>query len=63
MITGDLVRCIDTGSLGIVIRVSARAPNTSAYTQYDYRVLWPWGATSWETPTTVRPIPDEEYAA
>ncbi len=62
MKVGDLVKCIDTGSLGIVTRVSVRDPGTSAYAQYDYKVLWPWRSLTWETSTTVRPIPDKEYA-
>lgn len=61
MITGDLVKCNDTGSLGIVTRVSEA--HASSLVTVDYRVLWPEGSTTWENVITVTPIAEEEYAA
>ena len=61
MITGDLVKCNDTGSMGVVTRVSET--HTDALTAIDYQVLWPEGSMTWENIITVTPMADEEYAA
>ena len=61
MITGDLVKCNDTGSMGVVTRVSET--HTDSLTAIDYRVLWPEGSMTWENIITVTPMADEEYAA
>ena len=61
MITGDLVKCNDTGSLGVVTRVSE--VHTDSLVAIDYKVLWPEGSMTWENVVTVTPIPEEEYAA
>jgi len=60
MITGDLVKCNDTGSLGVVTRVSEA--HTDSLVAVDYKVLWPEGSMTWENVITVTPIPEEEYA-
>jgi len=61
MITGDLVKCNDTGSMGVVTRVSET--RTDSLTAIDYQVLWPEGSMTWENIITVTPLADEEYAA
>lgn len=61
MITGDLVKCNDTGSMGVVARVSET--RTDSLTAIDYQVLWPEGSMTWENIITVTPLADEEYAA
>ena len=61
MITGDLVKCNDTGSLGVVTRVSEAL--TDSLVAVDYKVLWPEGSMTWENVITVTPVPEEEYAA
>jgi len=61
MITGDLVKCNDTGSLGIVTRVSEA--HTDSLVAVDYKVLWPEGSMTWENTTTITPMADEEYTA
>ena len=61
MITGDLVKCNDTGSLGGVTRVSEA--HTDSLVAIDYKVLWPEGSMTWENVITVTPVPEEEYAA
>ena len=61
MITGDLVKCNDTGSLGIVTRVSET--HTDSLVAVDYKVLWPEGSMTWENIITVTPMAEEEYAA
>ena len=68
MKAGDLVKCSDTDSFGVVTRVSVRDSSTPrvyyvvdpSIPQYDYKVLWSWGSTTWETPATIIPISDEE---
>lgn len=60
MITGDLVKCNDTGSLGVVTRISEA--HVGSLVSLDYRVLWPEGSSSWENAITVTPIPEKEYA-
>ncbi len=45
MITGDLVKCNDTGSMGVVTRVSET--HTDSLTAIDYQVLWPEGSMTW----------------
>ena len=62
MITGDLVKCNDTGSLGVVTRVSA-VLSAQSIEAVDYKVLWPEGSMTWENVITVTPVPEEEYAA
>ena len=61
MITGDLVKCNDTGSMGVVTRESET--HTDSLTAIDYQVLWPEGSMTWENIITVTPLADEEYAA
>ena len=61
MITGDLVKCNDTGSLGVVTRGSEA--HTDSLVAVDYKVLWPEGSMTWENVITVTPVPEEEYAA
>ena len=60
MITGDLVKCNDTGSMGVGTRVSET--HTNSLTAIDYQVLWPEGSMTWENIITVTPLADEEYA-
>jgi hypothetical protein len=60
MITGDLVKCNDTGSLGVVTRVSEA--HIGSLVAVDYKVLWPEGSMTWENVITVTPVPEEEYA-
>ena len=60
MITGDLVKCNDTGSMGVVTRVSET--HTDSLTAIDYQVLWPEGSMTWENIITVTPMADEEDA-
>ena len=60
MITGDLVKCNDTGSMGVVTRVSET--HTDSLTAIAYQVLWPEGSMTWENIITVTPMADEEYA-
>ena len=61
MITGDLVKCNGTGSLGVITRVSEA--HTDSLVAVDYKVLWPEGSMTWENVITVTPVPEEEYAA
>ena len=61
MITGDLVKCNDTGSVGVVTRLSEE--HTDSLVAIDYKVLWPEGSMTWENVITVTPVPEEEYAA
>ena len=62
MITGDLVKCNDTGSMGIVTRVSESSLAAQSIIAVDYQVLWPEGSMTWENIITVTPMADEEYA-
>ena len=61
MITGDLVKCNDTGSMGVITSVSET--HTDSLVAVDYKVLWPEGSMTWENVITVTPVPEEEYAA
>jgi len=61
MITGDLVKCNDTGSMGVITRVSEE--HRGSLVAVDYKVLWPEGSMTWENVITVTPIADEEYKA
>ena len=64
MITGDLVKCNDTGSMGIITRVSDITLGVSSgITAVDYKVLWPEGSSSWENAITITPIPEKDYAS
>tara|TARA_R110000744_G_scaffold332339_1_gene437767 strand:- start:1363 stop:1560 length:198 start_codon:yes stop_codon:yes gene_type:complete len=64
MITGDLVKCNDTGSMGIITRVSDITLGVSSgITAVDYKVLWPEGSHTWENITSVTPIPEKDYAS
>ena len=70
MITGDLVKCNKTGSLGIVTRIVDKNPNTGNV-DWIYHVLWTepktYGSTgieralSWERTANFTPLADEEY--
>jgi len=60
MITGDLVKCIDTGSMGVITRVSEA--HTDSLVAVDFKVLWPEGSMTWENVVTITPMADEEYA-
>jgi hypothetical protein len=62
MITGDLVKCNDTGSLGIVTRVSELPLSTPGLFAVDYKILWPEGSMSWENTDTVTPLSSASYA-
>ena len=71
MITGDLVKCNKTGSLGIVTQIVDKNPHTHN-TEWVYRVLWTEPKTfaniasrflSWECLEAFTPIPEKEYAA
>ena len=71
MITGDLVKCNKTGSLGIVTQIVDKNPHTG-HIDWIYRVLWTEpkacdfnGTTrvlSWERTDNFTPLADEEYA-
>ena len=61
MITGDLVKCNDTGSIGVIARVS-EVLSAQCITAVDYKVLWPEGSMTWENVITVTPVPEERYA-
>ena len=71
MITGDLVKCNKTGSLGVVTQIVDKNPHTGNI-DWIYRVLWTEPKTytstgtehvlSWERTDNFTPIPDEEYA-
>jgi len=71
MITGDLVKCNKTGSLGIVTQIVDKNPHTGNI-DWIYRVLWTepktYGsagdcrALSWERTDNFTPLADEEYA-
>jgi len=58
MITGDLVKCNDTGSLGVITRII-----TSGFKHYTYQVLWPEGAMTFSSSDDVTPLSEEEYSA
>jgi len=58
MITGDLVKCNDTGSLGVITKII-----TSGLDHYTYRVLWPEGAMTFSSSDDVTPLSEKEYAA
>ena len=70
MITGDLVKCNKTGSLGIVTQIVDKNPHTGNI-DWIYRVLWTepktCGSTgveralSWERTDNFTPLADEEY--
>ena len=62
MITGDLVKCNITGSIGVMARISEYT-SASNITAIDLKVLWPEGSMTWENVITVTPIADEEYKA
>ena len=71
MITGDLVKCNKTGSLGIVTQIVDKNPHTGNI-DWIYRVLWTEhtrsgreanGFLSWECLGAFTPIPEKEYAA
>ena len=75
MITGDLVKCNRTGSLGIITKIADANPHTGN-TEWIYHILWtepksyeapPYtgeGDTlAWASAENFTPIPDEEYAA
>ena len=71
MITGDLVKCNKTGSLGIVTRIVDKNPNTGNI-DWIYHVLWTepkshgreeGDMTSWERLGNFTPLAEEEYAA
>ena len=62
MITGDLVKCNDTGSLGVVTRVSKIELTTPGLMAVDYKVLWPEGSVSWENIATITALVEEGYA-
>ena len=71
MITGDLVKCNKTGSLGIVTQIVDKNPHTGNI-DWIYRVLWTESKTydststeralSWERTDNFTPLTDEEYA-
>jgi hypothetical protein len=71
MITGDLVKCNKTGSLGIVTQIVDKNPHTGNI-DWIYRVLWTEPKTyansgteralSWERTDNFTPLTDEEYA-
>jgi len=71
MITGDLVKCNKTGSLGIVTQIVDKNPHTGNI-DWIYRVLWTepkacdfngtTRALSWERTDNFTPLTDEEYA-
>ena len=70
MITGDLVKCNKTGSLGVVTQIVDKNPHTGNI-DWIYRVLWTepkaYGSTgieralSWERTDNFTPLADEEY--
>ena len=71
MITGDLVKCNDTGSLGVITQIADKNPHTGNI-DWVYHVLWteprkhgrePAGFLSWERTDNFAPIPEKEYAA
>ena len=74
MITGDLVRCNRTDTLGIITKIADENPHTRN-TEWVYHVLWTEPklvgvngsmgprALSWERLDNFTPIPDKEYAA
>jgi hypothetical protein len=71
MITGDLVKCNKTGSLGVVTQIVDKNPHTGNI-DWIYHVLWteatrhghaPGDMTSWERLNNFTPLADEEYAA
>ena len=71
MITGDLVRCNRTDTLGIITKIADENPHTRN-TEWVYHVLWTEhadlgrednGFLSWECLSAFTPIPDKEYAA
>ena len=71
MITGDLVRCNKTGSLGVVTQIVDKNPHTGNI-DWVYNVLWtepkqrgrgPVRFLSWERTANFTPLADEEYAA
>jgi hypothetical protein len=71
MITGDLVKCNKTGSLGVITQIVDKNPNTGNI-DWIYRVLWAEPKTygnnvgyrdlSWERTDNFTPLADEEYA-
>ena len=78
MITGDLVKCNRTGSLGIITKIADANPHTGN-TEWIYHILWTepkspgasphdrrraddFGALAWASAENFTPIPDEEYA-
>ena len=72
MITGDLVRCNRTDTLGIITKIADENPHTRN-TEWVYHILWTDpvralghdndGFLSWAWLEDFTPIPDEEYAA
>ena len=64
MITGDLVKCNDTGSLGVITRVKLCRHHTKNVSDHHvYQVLWPEGSMTFSSSDDFTPLPDEEYAA
>ena len=70
MITGDLVRCNRTDTLGVITKIADENPHTRS-TEWVYHILWTEhsffdrednGFLSWECLGAFTPIPDEEYA-
>ena len=71
MITGDLVKCNKTGSLGVIPKIADKNPHTGNI-DWIYRVLWTEPKTigtngttrvlSWERTDNFTPLADEEYA-
>jgi hypothetical protein len=59
-ITGDLVKCNDTGSLGIITKI---LPTGIDFKHYTYQVLWPEGTMTFSSEDDVTPLPEKEYAA
>ena len=47
MITGDLVKCGETGSIGIVTRIGKIELSTPGLYAVDYKILWPEGSMTW----------------
>ncbi len=61
MITGDLVKCGETGSIGIVTRIGKIELSTPGLYAVDYKILWPEGSMTWENVDTVAPVTEEFY--
>ena len=69
MITGDLIKCRDTGSLGVVTKVIAN-PVADGFISQSYQVLWLEDAVmTFSSPVDLEKIPfnpddtlDSEYS-